>query len=69
MVYTVAVIMHYYPNYKKDDVLELSQSQISMLIEMIWCIENPENLKKYKGPPKFSSMFEFEQFLLNRYKL
>ena len=41
--------MHYYPNYKKDDVLELSQSQISILIEMIWCIENPENLKKYKA--------------------
>lgn len=53
--------------FKKEEVLELSQSQISMLIEMIWCRKNPQNLKKYKDL-KFNSEFEFEQYLLNTMK-
>lgn len=67
-VYTICSILHYYPNYSKEDVLNLTQSQISMLIEMITNIENPSNLKKYK-PIRFSSKFEFEQYILNKFKL
>lgn len=68
MVYTICLILHYYPSYTKDYVLNLSQSQISMLIEMIGNIENPKNLSKYKKV-KFSSKFEFEQYILNKFKL
>lgn len=67
-VYSICLILHYYPNYTKEQILDMTQSQISMLIEMVWNIENPSNLKKYK-PLKFSSKFEFEQYILNKFKL
>ena len=60
--------MHYYPNYTKEAILELTWSEISTLIEMIGNIENPKNLNKYKNL-KFSNEFEFEQYLLNNCKL
>jgi len=60
--------MHYYPKYTKDDVLNLTQSQISYLIEMVGAINNPSILDKYK-PLKFSSEFEFDTYVLNKFKL
>lgn len=60
--------MHYYPNYTKEQILELTQSQISMLIEMVGICKDPSQLKKYK-PVRFSSKFEFEQYILNKFKL
>lgn len=68
IVYTICLIVHYYPSYTKESVLELTQSQIWMLIEMISNIENPKNLSKYKDL-KFSSKFEFEQYILNKFKM
>lgn len=68
MIYTVCLILHYYNWYTREDILELTQSQIWMLIEMIGSIENPKNLNKYKHL-KFSSKFEFEQYILNKFKL
>jgi hypothetical protein len=62
------MILHYYPNYTKEQVLELTQSQVWMLLEMVGCIENPNNLKKYKQL-RFSSKFEFEQYILNKFKM
>lgn len=59
--------MHYYPCYNKQEVLELSQSQVSLLLEMISCIKNPEGLEKYKTV-KFSSEFEFDQRVLGKFK-
>lgn len=68
VVYTICLMCHYYPSYEKDDVLNLTQSQISMMLEMVWSIENPKNLSKYKNL-KFASKFEFEQYVLNKFKL
>lgn len=68
MIYSICLILHYYPSYTKDYILNLTQSQLWMLIEMIWNIENPKNLNKYKKL-KFSSKFEFEQYILNKFKL
>lgn len=68
MVYTICIIMHYYPSYTKDQILELTESQISMLIEMIGYCEDPSKLKA-KKELRFSSKFEFEQYILNKFKL
>jgi len=46
----------------------MTQSKIGTLVEMIWYFENPKWLDKYKEL-KFSSEFEFEQYILNQYKL
>lgn len=48
-------------------IMELTQSQIWTLIEMISYCEDPSQLKKLK-PIKFSSKFEFEQYILNKFK-
>jgi hypothetical protein len=66
-VYTICEIMHYYPSYTKEKIMELTQSQIWTLIEMISYCEDPSQLKKLK-PIKFSSKFEFEQYILNKFK-
>ena len=55
--------MHYYW-FSKEDIQEKRMSEISTLLEMVGCIKNPELLNKYKEM-KFSSEFEFEQYLLN----
>ena len=34
---------------------------------MVWCIKNPELLEKYK-PIKFNSEFEFEQWILGKFR-
>lgn len=68
MIYTICLVMHYYPSYTKNEVLELTQSQISHLIEMAGCIENPKSLEKYKKL-RFNSKFEFEQYILQKFKL
>lgn len=67
MVRSITAIMHYYPHYSKEDILELSQSQVSSLLEMISCIKNPELLERHKSV-KFSSEFEFEQRVLGRFR-
>ena len=59
--------MHYYPHISKLEAIQLSQSQISSLLEMVWCIKNPELLEKYK-PIKFNSEFEFEQWILGKFR-
>lgn len=59
--------MKNYPQYSKEDVLELSQSQISYLIEMVAVMENPKLLEKYK-PLKFSSEFEFEHYIIDKFR-
>lgn len=59
--------MHFYPTYTKADVLELTQSQISYLIEMGGAINNPEVLNKYKTL-KFASEFEFEQYVIDKFR-
>jgi len=53
--------------YTKEQILELSPSQVWVLMEMIWYMKNPEWLKKYKNL-KFNTEFEFEQYLLNTMK-
>ncbi len=62
------MIMHYYPSYTKEKILDLTNSQISYLLEMVWLTKNPEWLNKFKNL-KFSSEFEFEQYILNKFKL
>lgn len=62
------MIMHYYPSYTKEKILDLTNSQISYLLEMVWLTKNPDGLNKYKTV-KFSSEFEFEQYILNKFKL
>ncbi len=68
MVWTICMIMHYYPSYTKEDIMNLTQSQISYLMQMVWLTKNPQWLDKYKTV-KFSSEFEFEQYILNKFKL
>lgn len=53
--------------YSKDDIQEMTPSQIWVLMEMIGCRKNPELLKKYKDL-RFTSEFEFEQYLLKKMK-
>lgn len=67
VAWSICAIMHYYPCYNKQEVLEFSQSQVSSLLEMISCIKNPEGLEKYKTV-KFSSEFEFDQRVLGKFK-
>lgn len=55
--------MHYF-KISKEEIWEKRPSEINTLLEMIWYIKNPEWLKKYKDL-KFSTEFEFEQYLLN----
>lgn len=62
----MTLLMHYFW-YTKEEIDEKRMSEISTLLEMIWYIKNPEWLKKYKTM-KFSSEFEFEQYLLNNMK-
>lgn len=57
------MLMHYF-KISKEEVWEKRPSEINSLLEMIWYIKNPEWLKKYKDL-KFSTEFEFEQYLLN----
>ena len=59
--------MHYYPHISKEVVLDLTQSSISTLLEMIWAIKNPKALEKYKQT-KFSSEFEFDQWILGKFR-
>lgn len=58
--------MHEY-NLKKEEISELSPSQVGVLIEMVGCRKNPDLLKKYKTL-KFNSEFEFDQYLLEKMK-
>jgi hypothetical protein len=60
--------MHFYPQLTKDSVLELTQSQISYLIEMAGAVNNPSVLDKYKTL-KFSSEFEFEHYIIDKFKM
>ncbi len=64
----ICYIQHTYPQYTKEKILDLTQSQIGTLIEMGGAIQNPSVLDKYKTL-KFSSEFEFEQYLLNKFKV
>lgn len=64
----ICYIQHTYPQYTEDDILNLTQSKIGALIEMGGAIQNPSVLDKYKTL-KFSSEFEFEQYLLNKFKV
>lgn len=68
MVRCICMIIHYYPSYTKESVMELRQSEISTLLEMVGLTKNPEWLNKYKKL-KFSNKFEFEQYILNKFKL
>ena len=58
--------MHEY-GMTKEEIGELSSSQVWVLMEMVAYRKNPEALKKYKKL-KFNSEFEFEQYLLNQMK-
>ena len=60
--------MHTYPQFTKDQILHLTQSQIGTLIEMGGAINNPSVLDKYKTL-KFASEFEFEQYILDKFKV
>lgn len=53
--------------YKKEDISELSPSQIWILVEMVGYRKHPELLKQKKDL-KFDSEFEFEQYLLRTMK-
>lgn len=66
-IYTYTLLMHEYW-FKKEEILELTSSQVWALIEMVAYIKNPELLKKQKDL-RFSSEFEFEQYLLKQMKL
>jgi len=68
MVWCICMIIHYYPAHTKQSVMELRQSEISTLLEMVWLTKNPEWLKKYKHL-KFWNKLEFEQYILNKFKL
>jgi len=65
-MFSICFIVHYY-GYKKEEVLELTQSQISWFMEMATCIENPSLLKKYEKP-KFENELQLEQYLLTKFK-
>lgn len=67
MVWSICAVMHFYPHMGKEEILNLTQSCISMLLEMIWAIKNPEALEKYKQA-KFSSEFEFDQWILGKFR-
>lgn len=58
--------MHYF-KFTKEEIRERRPSEISMLLEMVWYIKNPELLKKYKDL-RFNTEFEFEQYLLHNMK-
>lgn len=62
------MIMHYYPSYTEEMIMDLTSSKIWYLLEMVWLTKNPEWLNKFKNL-KFSSKFEFEQYILNKFKL
>lgn len=68
IVRCICMIMHYYSAYTKESILELTNSEISTLLEMVGLTKNPEWLNKYKKL-KFSSEFEFEQYILNKFKM
>lgn len=65
-VYTITMLMHHYW-LSKEEVWEKTSSEINTLLEMIWCMKNPELLKKHKEL-RFSSEFELEQYLLEKMK-
>lgn len=67
-VFTICYVMHYYPQFTKNYVLDLTQSQVSYLIEMAGAIQNPSVLDKYKTL-KFTSEFEFEQYILQKFRM
>lgn len=67
-VFTICYVMHYYPQMTKNYVLWLTQSQVSYLIEMAGAIQNPSVLDKYKTL-KFTSEFEFEQYILQKFRM
>lgn len=67
-IFSICIIMNKYPTITENDIMEMTQSKIGTLVEMIWYFENPKWLDKYKKL-KFSSEFEFEQYILNQYKL
>ncbi len=68
MVRCICMIIHYYPSYTKEAIMELRQSEIWTLLEMVGLTKNPEWLKKYK-PVRFGNKLEFEQYILNKFKL
>ena len=65
-VYTITMLMHHY-SLTKEEVWEKRPSEISTLLEMIWCMKNPELLKKHKDL-RFNSETEFERYLLEKMK-
>lgn len=65
-VYTITMLMHHYWM-SKEEVWEKRPSEVSTLLEMVWCIKNPELLKKYKDL-RFNSETEFEHYLLRTMK-
>lgn len=67
-MFTLCYVMHFYPQITKNYALELTQSQISYLIEMAGAINNPSLLDKYK-PLKFASEFEFEHYIIDKFKM
>ena len=67
-VFTICYVMHYYPQLTKDKVMDLTQSQVSYLIEMAGAIQNPSVLDKYKTL-KFKSEFEFEHYIIDKFKV
>lgn len=59
--------MHYYPQLSKTDVLELTQSQVSYLIEMGGAVNNPSVLDKYKKMA-FNGKLDFEHYIIDKFK-
>jgi hypothetical protein len=59
--------MQKYPQLTQNDILDFTQTKISTLIEMGAAVENPKLLDKYKTL-KFSSEFEFEHYIVDKFK-
>ena len=66
-MFTICYVMHFYPQYTKHRVLDLTQSQISSLLDMAGAIQNPSLLDQYKTL-SFNSEFEFEQYIMEKFK-
>jgi len=49
-------------------VFNLTQSQVSYLLDMAGAIQNPSVLDKYKTL-KFKSEFEFEHYIIDKFKV
>jgi len=42
MVWCICMLLHYYPAFTKDSILDMTNSEISTYLEMVGLTKNPE---------------------------